>query len=76
MPLNFSLNFISMTNQVKKAIQKIEELPQKEQDEIAKLILEELSWDRTFETSQEKLSSLAKEANEEYQSGKTSDQDW
>jgi hypothetical protein len=65
-----------MTNQVKKAIQKIEELPQKEQEEFAKLILEELSWDRTFETSQEKLSSLAKEANEEYQSGKTSDQDW
>ena len=65
-----------MTNQVKKAIQKIEELPQKEQEEIAKLILEELSWNRTFETSQEKLSSLAKEANEEYQSGKTSDQDW
>ena len=65
-----------MTNQVRKAIQKIEELPQKEQEEIAKLILEELGWNRSFETTQEKLSRLAKEANEEYQSGKASDQDW
>ncbi|HEX5112191.1 MAG TPA: hypothetical protein VFV79_05050 [Saprospiraceae bacterium] len=65
-----------MTNQVRKAIRIIEELPKNEQEEIAKLIMEELSWDRTFEISQEELSNLAKEANKEYQSGKTKDQDW
>ncbi len=65
-----------MANQVKKAIQKIEALPQKEQEDIAKLILEELSWNETFETTQDKLADLAKEANEEYRSGKASDQDW
>ena len=58
------------------AIRKIKLIPPKEQEEIAKLILEELSWEQTLKTNQEKLSSLAKEANEEYQSGKTSEQDW
>ena len=65
-----------MTNQVRKAIQKIEALPQKEQEDIAKLILEELSWNQTFKNTQDKLADLAREANEEYESGKTSDQDW
>ena len=65
-----------MTNQVKKAIQKIEALPEKAQEDIAKLILEELSWNQTFETTQDKLANLAREANEENLSGKTNDQDW
>lgn len=65
-----------MTNQVRKAFQKIGELPQNEQEEIANLILEELSWDKTFEASQDKLATLAKEAKEDYKSGKVSDQDW
>ena len=65
-----------MTNQVKKAIRKIEELPEKEQEEIANLILEELSWNRTFESTQEQLAILAKEAAKEYQSGKTNEQNW
>jgi len=73
---HFSPNFILMPNQVKKAIQKIEELPQAQQEEIAKLILEELSWDQTFEVTQEQLSSLAREATKEYTSGKTSSKDW
>ena len=65
-----------MTNQDKKAIRKIKELLQKEQEEIANLILEELSWNKTFESSQEQLAILAKEAGKEYQSGKTNDKDW
>ena len=65
-----------MTNQVKKTIQKIEALPEKAQEDIAKLILEELSWNQTFETTQGKLANLAREANEENLSGKTNDQDW
>ena len=65
-----------MTNQVKKAIQKIEALPEKAQEDIAKLILEELSWNQTFETTQDKLANLVREANEENLSGKTNDQDW
>jgi len=38
--------------------------------------LEELSWTQTFESSQEQLAILAKEAVKEYQSGKANDQNW
>ena len=62
-----------MTNQVKKAIRIIEELPKQEQEEIAKLILEELSWDWTFQMTQIELENLAGETNKEYQSGNVND---
>jgi len=65
-----------MTDQVKRAIQQIKNLPPKKQEEIAKLIQEELSWDATFDHSQEELASLAKEAVKEYKTGKTSDKHW
>ena len=59
-----------MIAQIKKAIQQIEKLPKNKQEEIALLIQDELSWDSTFEQSQDKLSALAKEAIKEYKSGK------
>jgi hypothetical protein len=65
-----------MTDQVRTVMQSIEELPQKEPEAIAKLILEELSWDRTFENTLEQLTALAKVASEEIESGKTSEQNW
>ena len=62
-----------MIDQVKKAIQQIEKLPENKQIEIAKLIQDELSWDTTILQSQDKLVSLAKEALKDYKDGKASD---
>lgn len=65
-----------MIEQVKRAIQQIEKLPEGKQIEIAKLIQDELSWDATILQSQDQLASLAKEALKEYKEGKTSDESW
>lgn len=65
-----------MTEKVKKAIDKIGDLPAEQQEEIAGLILEELDCDQTFETTQKQLSALAKEATKEYKSGKTNTKGW
>jgi hypothetical protein len=65
-----------MIDPVKKAFQEIEKLPRKKQLELAKLIQDELSWDNTFQQSQDKLSQLAKEALTEYKKGNVSDKNW
>ncbi|HLT92958.1 MAG TPA: hypothetical protein VKZ56_00280 [Membranihabitans sp.] len=65
-----------MIDQVKRAIEQIEMLPVDRQLEIAQLILDELKWNETFQRSQNELSTLAREALEEYESGNTSDKDW
>jgi len=65
-----------MIDHVKRAIEQIEMLPMDRQLEIAQLILDELKWNETFERSQNELSTLAREALEEYESGNTSDKDW
>jgi hypothetical protein len=65
-----------MIEQVKRAIQQIEKLPENKQIEIAKLIQDELSWDATILQNQDQLASLAKEALKEYKEGKTSDKTW
>ena len=65
-----------MIEQVKRAIQQIEKLPESKQIEIAKLIQDELSWDATILQSQDQLDSLANEALKEYKDGKTSDKSW
>lgn len=65
-----------MTSQIKKALHKIEELSVEKQNEIARLILEELDWEKTLESTQSSLSYLAKEAMEEYTSGLTQERDW
>ena len=65
-----------MIEQVKRAIQQIEKLPESKQIEIAKLIQDELSWDATILQSQDQLASLAKEALKEYKECKTSDESW
>ncbi len=65
-----------MIEQVKRAIQQLEKLPESKQIEIAKLIQDELSWDATILQSQDQLASLAKEALKEYKEGKTSDDSW
>ena len=65
-----------MIEQVKRAIQQIEKLPESKQIEIAKLIQDELSWDTTILQSQDQLATLAKEALKEYKEGKASDEAW
>jgi hypothetical protein len=65
-----------MIDQIKKAIQQIEKLPDSKQIEIAGLIQDELSWDATILQTQDALTSLAKEALKEYKEGKTSDKAW
>ena len=66
----------TMIEQVKRAIQQIEKLPESKQIEIAKLIQDELNWDATILQSQDQLATLAKEALKEYKDGKTSDESW
>lgn len=65
-----------MIDQVKKVFEQLEKLPAKKQEEIANLVLAELSWDHTFDQTQDQLSALAREATQEYKDGKTSDKDW
>lgn len=55
-----------MIDQVKKVFEQLEKLPLKKQEEIANLVLAELSWDYTFDQTQDQLSSLAREATREY----------
>ena len=64
-----------MTALLEQEISKVSILPEREQDAFASLLLEEFEsekrWDELFSQSQDKLSFLAKEAREEYRSGKT-----
>lgn len=64
-----------MTKLLEKAVNAVSNLPEKEQDAIAALILEELAdeqrWAQSFASSQRQLLMLAKEALEEYHSGRT-----
>ncbi len=46
-------------------------LPENQQKELAQLILNEIAWDKSFESSAGKLSSLAQEALTEYKKGNT-----
>ena len=64
-----------MTQELEKAIATAVALPSEEQDRIAALILEEIEsdkrWRESFARSQSQLARLAREAQEEYASGKT-----
>ena len=60
-----------MIEDLKKAVEKVENLSKSEQQIMAQLSLEEINWDQTLANSQVQLSILAQEALEEYKSGKT-----
>ncbi len=64
-----------MTQLLKKAMKKVSSLPDNEQDEIARLILDEIEdeklWQKQFESTQDELLILADEALREEKSGKT-----
>jgi hypothetical protein len=64
-----------MTKLLEKAFKKASELPEIEQNSLAKWLLEELEaekkWDRTFAESEHILGRLADEALEAHRRGKT-----
>ena len=64
-----------MTKLLEIAVEKISKLPGTEQDEIAKIILDEIKdekvWYYKFRNSQNELSVLADEALKEFNDGKT-----
>ncbi|MDY7024657.1 MAG: hypothetical protein SWJ54_25475 [Cyanobacteriota bacterium] len=68
-----------MTELMKRAIALIEALPEKEQDAIASMILEELEddlkWDQAFARSSDTLAKLAASAMVEYHAGQTQELD-
>ncbi|MEP6467553.1 MAG: hypothetical protein ABJB05_14685 [Parafilimonas sp.] len=64
-----------MIAELKEVLEKVEQLESDEQKSIAKMINDELEWDNTLHKTQDKLTTLAKEAVEEYKSGKTKQAD-
>ena len=60
-----------MISELKKAIEKVERLSEQDQKMVAKIILDEISWEENFAASQSKLSFLAQEALDEYKKGDT-----
>ena len=66
---------LAMTALLERAISRVSDLPSKRQNEIARLVLEEIDaetqWDASFKTSQDGLSALAAGALAERRRGKT-----
>lgn len=64
-----------MTELLKKAFERAEELPRDEQDAFARWLLEELAsekrWSEAFAASQGRLAKLANEALEEHRASRT-----
>ena len=64
-----------MTELLKKALAKLSELPENEQEEIASLILEEIEdekkWQTSFANSEKQLEMLASEALQEFKQVET-----
>ena len=65
-----------MVTELKEVLLKLEKLNDEEQMKIAKLLQDELAWQKSLDNSQEQLSQLANEAIGEYKSGKTKQSDW
>jgi hypothetical protein len=60
-----------LINELKEIIAKVEQLKDEDQRAIAKLLEEELQWDKSVQSSQTQLSNLVSEALEEYRKGNT-----
>jgi hypothetical protein len=65
-----------LINELKEIIAQVEQLKDEDQRAIAKLLEEELQWDKSTQSSQNQLSNLANEAREEYRKGNTQEKDW
>ncbi|NET07317.1 MAG: hypothetical protein F6K16_21965 [Symploca sp. SIO2B6] len=68
-----------MTDLLEQAITRLKSLPARQQDIMARMILEELEdeqrWDEAFSRSSDKLAKLAATAMAEYRAGKTQELD-
>jgi hypothetical protein len=62
-----------MTKLLEEAIKKAKEMPEKEQNDIAAFILDEVAWDNAIDQSKDKLAALANKALHEHKSGQTKD---
>lgn len=64
-----------MTNQLESAIKKLSKLPEREQNVMARWIMEEIQsderWDKLFADSEDQLKVLAKIALDDFDKGKT-----
>jgi len=64
-----------MTQLLENAVSTVSALPEAEQDAVASVILSELEaehqWDQLFQSSQDVLGLMAREANEEFRAGDT-----
>jgi hypothetical protein len=64
-----------MTQLLERAFSEAAKLPDKEQNAVAALLLEELAsekrWDGAFTSSQQQLASMAREALREFEAGQT-----
>jgi len=65
-----------MIDELKKVITQVEQLEINEQQEIAKMLTEEIMWHSTLENSQEKLQRLGEEALNEHALGNTKKSGW
>ena len=65
-----------MIAELKNIIAKVEQLNNKEQKEIAKMLEEEINWDDTLQNSKAQLSKMAHEAINEHENGQTQQNDW
>ena len=65
-----------MTGMLKKAFDEASKLPENEQEEFALFVLEEIAserrWSEAFERSADRLKTLAKEALDDHEHGRTS----
>lgn len=59
-----------MTRLLEKAIKKLKQLPDKDQNRFASIVLDEIVWQQLFEQSQNKLDLLGAQALKEIKRGK------
>lgn len=60
----------AMTKLLEKAIQKLKDLPEKEQNHFASLVLNDINWQETFDNSARELDKLGKEVLNDIKAGK------
>ncbi len=64
-----------MTHQLENAIKKLSKLPEREQNAMARWILDEINsdkkWDKLFADSEDQLQKMAEDALEDYSKDKT-----
>ncbi|BAY66552.1 hypothetical protein NIES22_66910 [Calothrix brevissima NIES-22] len=74
-----AISVIAMTELLERAIARLRNLPESEQDAIASMILEEIEderrWDESFSRSPDVLAKLGASAMAEYHAGKTQELD-